>query len=177
MAARDATPPPLAARRRARRAPRARARAGTGRRSGHADDDRARPDGHGPGPCADDAGHVRHRPTGDRDDTGPDLHDAAADHRRRPPPATATTPPPAAAQPAPATTTTAPASDGGAPKGLVALVVLIALVVLLALAWAIAWWQGLEPPWWPRVRHSLAEFGWRASGAWADFADWMRFGR
>jgi hypothetical protein len=61
--------------------------------------------------------------------------------------------------------------------GLVALIVLVALVVLLALAWAIAWWQGLEPPWWPRVRHSLAEFGWRASGAWSDFADWLRFGR
>ena len=43
--------------------------------------------------------------------------------------------------------------------------------------WGIATWQGLEPPWWPRVRHSLAEFGWRASGAWSDFTDWVRLGR
>ena len=48
---------------------------------------------------------------------------------------------------------------------------------IIALVWAVAAWQGLEPPWWPRMRHSLAELGWRASGAWADFTDWVRMGR
>lgn len=92
-----------------------------------------------------------------------------------PPPATPT-PPPAAPQPAPAAES---ASDdaGGGRAGLAVLIVLGALVLLLAVAWAVARWQGVEPPWWPRARHSLAEFGWRASGAWSDFTDWVRLGR
>jgi hypothetical protein len=94
-------------------------------------------------------------------------------------PPAATTPPPAAPAPAPATPApeAAQSEQGGAPVGLVILIVLGALVVLVALVWAIAAWQGLEPPWWPRVRHSLAELGWRASGAWSDFTDWVRLGR
>jgi hypothetical protein len=57
------------------------------------------------------------------------------------------------------------------------LIVLGALVFLVGLIWAVATWMGLEPPWWPRARHSLAELGWRASGAWSDFTDWVRLGR
>jgi heme A synthase len=93
-----------------------------------------------------------------------------------PPPATPQ--PPAGAQPAPATEP-APAADSGGSSRLALLVVIVlgALVLALALILAIARWQGVEPPWWPRARHSLAEFGWRASGAWSDFADWVRLGR
>jgi hypothetical protein len=93
-----------------------------------------------------------------------------------PPPVT-TQPPPATGQPAP-TSEQAPADEGGSSRiALVVLIVLGALVVLIVLALAIARWQAVEPPWWPRARHSLAEFGWRASGAWSDFADWVRLGR
>ena len=96
------------------------------------------------------------------------------------PPPAATTPPPAAATPAPATPTTTEAAqtkEDGTPVGLVILIVLGALVLIVAVVWAVAAWQGFEPPWWPRVRHSLAELGWRASGAWSDFTDWVRMGR
>jgi hypothetical protein len=96
------------------------------------------------------------------------------------PPATA----PATPAPAPATSTQAAPAAGQQGKGghgdraaLVALIVLGALVLLVALIWAVARWQGLEPPWWPRVRHSLQELGWRASNTWADFTDWVRIGR
>jgi hypothetical protein len=61
--------------------------------------------------------------------------------------------------------------------GLAILIVLLVLLLLLALIWAVMRWQAIEPPWWPRARHSLAEFGWRASGAWSDFTDWLRLGR
>jgi cobalamin biosynthesis Mg chelatase CobN len=90
----------------------------------------------------------------------------------------ATQPQPPAAQPAPVTATTNTADDGGSSRiALVVLIMLVALVALVLLIWGVATWQGLEPPWWPRVRHSLAEFGWRASGAWSDFTDWVRLGR
>ena len=41
---------------------------------------------------------------------------------------------------------------------------------------AIRWWA-FDPPWLGRMRHSVAEAGWRASAAWAEFTDWVRFGR
>ena len=50
------------------------------------------------------------------------------------------------------------------------------LVMLLAL-WAFARWWAWEPRWLVRWRHATAEAGWRASAAWAEFTDWLRFGR
>jgi hypothetical protein len=59
-------------------------------------------------------------------------------------------------------------------------------VVLGALALALAIFAsalfgaralGLEPRWSLGMRHAFAEAGYRTAGVWAEFADWVRFGR
>jgi hypothetical protein len=63
---------------------------------------------------------------------------------------------------------------GGVPAALVALLVLAALFALCALVWALFRFFAWEPRWLLGARHATAEAGWRASGAWADFTDWLR---
>jgi hypothetical protein len=52
-----------------------------------------------------------------------------------------------------------------------------ALVALLCLAWGVTRMLAFEPRWWPSLRHSLAEAGFRASATWSEFGDWLRLGR
>jgi hypothetical protein len=68
-------------------------------------------------------------------------------------------------------------SDAGVPAPLVALAVIGALMALAALLYALARWWAWEPRWLVRARHAGAEAGWRASGSWAEFMDWVRLGR
>ena len=68
-------------------------------------------------------------------------------------------------------------SDAGIPAPLVALAVIGALMALAALLYALARWWAWEPRWLVRWRHAGAEAGWRASGSWAEFMDWVRMGR
>jgi len=111
------------------------------------------------------------------------------------PGATPTPAAPAAAtpQPAPAPAPAVAAADGaiqkaaeaeptsgrseGMPAAVVGLGALAGFLALVALAWLIARALAWEPRWWPGVRHACQEAGWRASGTWADFTDWVRLGR
>jgi hypothetical protein len=68
-------------------------------------------------------------------------------------------------------------SDAGVPAPLVALAVIGALMALAALLYGLARWWAWEPRWLVRARHAGAEAGWRASGSWAEFMDWVRLGR
>ena len=113
------------------------------------------------------------------------------------PPAATTTPAPAATAP---TTTPAPTpdptinataadnaiaktaltaneSDAGTPAPVIALGVLGALLALGGLIYGLAHWFGFDPRWTHRMRHAVAEAGWRAGNTWSEFADWLRFGR
>jgi hypothetical protein len=65
-------------------------------------------------------------------------------------------------------------SDSDFPAPLVALLVAGGLLALSLLVWGLFRWFAWEPAWLPRARHSVAEAGWRTSGAWADFTDWLR---
>jgi hypothetical protein len=109
-----------------------------------------------------------------------------------PPGATPTTPAPAgqapqptpSPNPAPAVTdnailaaSKAKSSDAGMPAPLLALAVIGALMALAGLLYGLARWWAWEPRWLVRVRHAGAEAGWRASGSWAEFMDWVRLGR
>jgi len=64
-----------------------------------------------------------------------------------------------------------------APAPLVALAVLGGLVALALLAWGLVRLFAWEPRWLASARHAIAEAGWRTSGAWEDFTDWLRRGR
>jgi hypothetical protein len=68
-------------------------------------------------------------------------------------------------------------SDAGVPAPLVALAVIGALMALAALLYGLARWWAWEPRWLVHARHAGAEAGWRASGSWAEFMDWVRMGR
>ena len=68
-------------------------------------------------------------------------------------------------------------SDAGVPAPLVALAVIGALMAIAALLYGLARWWAWEPRWLLRLRHAGAEAGWRASGSWAEFVDWLRLGR
>jgi hypothetical protein len=108
------------------------------------------------------------------------------------PPAIATqAPAPAAADVAPAATpgalpavtdtaliaTTSESGNSSTPAPLLLLAVLGAFALVLAsIAGMIRWWAW-EPLWIARSRHAVAEAGWRASAVWAEFVDWVRFGR
>nr|MBA2347677.1 hypothetical protein [Solirubrobacterales bacterium] len=65
----------------------------------------------------------------------------------------------------------------GAPFPLVLLAVLAILAALAALVWTIVRFFGIDPPWLVSSRHATAEAGWRTSASWAEFGDWLRFGR
>lgn len=96
-------------------------------------------------------------------------------------------------QPEPAPSPAAAAADGaiqnaaktepksgrsdGLPAAVVGLGALACFLLLVALAWLIARALAWEPRWWARARHACQEAGWRASGTWADFTDWVRLGR
>lgn len=54
---------------------------------------------------------------------------------------------------------------------------LAALLIVACLAWGAARWWTYEPHWTISLRHSIAEAGWRLSGAWEEFSDWARLGR
>jgi hypothetical protein len=70
---------------------------------------------------------------------------------------------------------TDPAND--APFPLIALAVLAGLLALGALAFGAVRWWAWEPAWADRFRHAAGEAGWRASSTWAEFTDFVRFGR
>jgi len=38
-------------------------------------------------------------------------------------------------------------------------------------------WRAWEPAWADRLRHAAGEAGWRASSTWAEFTDFVRYGR
>jgi len=68
--------------------------------------------------------------------------------------------------------------EGGVPPvPLLALAALAALLALGGLVVGVARWTGWEPAWMGRARHATAEAGWRASSTWAEFTDFVRFGR
>lgn len=65
----------------------------------------------------------------------------------------------------------------GLPAAVVGLGALAGFLAVPAIAWLIARALAWEPRSWPRVRHAWQEAGWRMSGTWADFTDWVRLGR
>jgi hypothetical protein len=110
-------------------------------------------------------------------------------------PATGTPGPAAGAQPPPtpgASPTAAPAVAAGDPIGqaarttepangapfpLIALAVLAGLLAIGTLVFGLVRWRAWEPAWADRFRHAAGEAGWRASSTWAEFTDFVRFGR
>jgi len=68
--------------------------------------------------------------------------------------------------------------EGGPPPfPLLAIGALAALLAFGGLVFGAARWTGWEPAWVQRARHASAEAGWRASSTWAEFTDFVRFGR
>jgi hypothetical protein len=65
----------------------------------------------------------------------------------------------------------------GAPLPLLVLAAALVVALVVALLWALARFFGWDPRWLVSTRHASAEAGWRASASWAEFTDWMRFGR
>lgn len=76
-----------------------------------------------------------------------------------------------------ATRRTGSTEADGAPLPLVLLAALAILAALAALVWALVRFFGVDPPWLVSSRHATAEAGWRTSASWAEFGDWLRFGR
>jgi hypothetical protein len=91
--------------------------------------------------------------------------------------------PPAAVQATGDTGTVYPAdtvaahTSSGPPAVLVVLGAVAAALALLAAFFLGARLLGLEPRWSLGMRHAFAEAGYRTAGVWAEFADWVRFGR
>ena len=94
-----------------------------------------------------------------------------------PQPAATSKPAPAVADNAVLAASKTSSSDAGVPAPLVALAVIALLMMLAALLYGLARWWAWEPRWLVRARHAGAEAGWRASGSWAEFRDWVRLGR
>jgi hypothetical protein len=94
-----------------------------------------------------------------------------------PTPAAQPTAAPAVATDAIPTAAAATDTGGDAPFPLLALAVFAGLLALAGLAFGIARWWAWEPGWAVRARHASAEAGWRASSTWAEFTDYVRFGR
>jgi hypothetical protein len=102
----------------------------------------------------------------------------------------ATVPAPAASAPGtttPASPVTALRSHATAAKtatsptklstGAIVAAALAALLIVVCLTWGAARWWAYEPRWTISLRHCLAEAGWRLSGTWDEFSDWVRLGR
>lgn len=70
---------------------------------------------------------------------------------------------------------TEPATDP--PFPLLAMAVLAGLLALATLMVGVARWRAWEPVWADDFRHAAGEAGWRASCTWAEFTDFVRFGR
>ena len=68
-------------------------------------------------------------------------------------------------------------SDAGTPAPVVALAVLGGLLALGGLFYGLGHWLAWDPRWARRLRHAVAEAGWRTSNTWSEFADWVRLGR
>jgi hypothetical protein len=102
-------------------------------------------------------------------------------------PAQAQEPPKPAAEPTPApaiaaddsialaSRSTEVATD--APFPIVLLAILAGLLALAALTFGVVRWFAWEPAWAVRFRHAAGEAGWRASSTFAEFTDFVRFGR
>jgi len=71
--------------------------------------------------------------------------------------------------------TTDPATD--APFPVLALAILAAILALGGMTVGLFRWRAWEPAWTGRFRHAAGEAGWRASSTWAEFSDFVRFGR
>jgi hypothetical protein len=69
------------------------------------------------------------------------------------------------------------ASGGAAPFPVLALAVIAGLLALAGLLVGLVRWRGWEPAWIHRMRHATGEAGWRAASTWAEFTDFVRFGR
>ena len=121
-------------------------------------------------------------PSGDTATAAPSTATAAPNT-----PAAAQPPPTPKAQPTPAPAvatsdtialaaqTTDPATD--APFPVLALAILAGLFALAGLIVALVRWRAWEPAWADSFRHAAGEAGWRASSTWAEFTDFVRFGR
>ena len=97
-----------------------------------------------------------------------------------PQPAAADQPAAAAADSAIPGAVQAASTDEGAddtPAPLILLAILGALLLLAAAIWSASRWWAWEPAWLSRYKHAGAEAGWRTSASWAEFRDWLRFGR
>lgn len=64
-----------------------------------------------------------------------------------------------------------------APAPVIALAIATALLAAMGLWWIGAAARGRDPRWLGPTRHALAEAGFRAEGALAEFGDWLRLGR
>jgi hypothetical protein len=64
-----------------------------------------------------------------------------------------------------------------APFPILALAILAGLLALGGMTVGLFRWRAWEPAWAGRFRHAAGEAGWRASSTWAEFSDFVRFGR
>jgi len=101
-------------------------------------------------------------------------------------PAVAQPPPTPTAEPSPApgvatdaiaVAARSTASGGDAPFPVLALAILAGLLALGGLLFGLVRWRAWEPDWAQRMRHATGEAGWRAASTWAEFTDFVRFGR
>jgi hypothetical protein len=85
----------------------------------------------------------------------------------------ATPPSQAAGAPLKLGSVTAP-TGAALPAPIVLMAVLGALGAMIGLAGTLAWWRGWSPARAAACRHAFAEAGYRASGTWSEFTDWLR---
>jgi cobalamin biosynthesis Mg chelatase CobN len=64
-----------------------------------------------------------------------------------------------------------------APFPMLALAILLGALALIALTIGVVRFFAWEPRWAVRFRHAAGEAGWRASGTFSEFADFVRLGR
>jgi hypothetical protein len=67
--------------------------------------------------------------------------------------------------------------DSDVPAPLLALAVLAGLLLVAGVGYGLTRWLAWEPGWALRARHATGEAAWRISATWAEFSDWLRFGR